>query len=184
MTDLLSCIDLWFRFSERLIGLFSVICAGLHQLREGRERQARMRGANERAHDRRWREYFEENWIVHELMRGCILYCNPPMILEHRDKACAEEEIINPPSIQGLIGSSLAYPEYEMMIGAITKCLDGHALGAEKDILPAVAHTGFGEEYGSRVTPAASKIILVIGWKFLDQLRAQEDNPLILVSEG
>ena len=62
MTDLLSCIDLWFRFSERLIGLFSVIChmRWPSASRMERQGQARMRGANERAHDRRWHEYFEE----------------------------------------------------------------------------------------------------------------------------
>ena len=80
--------------------------------------------------------------------------CHCCMISVHRDKACAEEESMIPPSIQGLIGGSLGYPEYEVMIGATTKCMDLHALGAEKDMLPAVAHMGFGEEYGSRVTEA------------------------------
>ena len=57
-----------------------------------------------------------------------------------------------------MIGGSLAYPEYEMMIGATTKCMDMHVLGAEKveqDILLAVLHMGFSEEFASIVSTEA-----------------------------
>ena len=56
------------------------------------------------------------------------------------------------PSIQGLIGGSLTYPEHEMMIGTTTKCIDVHALGAEKDKLPAALNMGFRKEFASKVT--------------------------------
>ena len=68
-----------------------------------------------------------------------------------------ERESMNPPSIQGLIGGSPAYPEYEMMIGAAPNCMDVHALGEEKagqGILPAMVHMGFSEEFASKVTEA------------------------------